>query len=105
MALAVLFHSTAVSSNSFSAPLRVDAAYTQTRVLVKGRGRRILLGLWFLTFVLVPQPVLTTSTHEIAWPQGDQFPGGGLRSKAISPATKWLSLPFDTPECELGLTD
>ena len=29
-------------------------------------------------FVLVSKPVLTTSTHEIAWPQGDQFLVGGM---------------------------
>ena len=30
-----------------------------------------------LTFVLVSQPVLTTSTYVVAWPQGDQILGGG----------------------------
>ena len=30
-----------------------------------------------LTFVLVSQPVLTTSTYVAAWPQGDQILGGG----------------------------
>ena len=28
---------------------------------------------WLLTFVLVSQPVLTTSTYVVAWPQGDQL--------------------------------
>ena len=51
-----------------------------------------------LTFVLVPQPVLTTSTYVVAWPQGDQFLGGGPWHKANLPATHWLSLPFYTPE-------
>ena len=51
-----------------------------------------------LTFVLVPQPVLTTSTHVVAWPQGDQLLGGGPWHKANLPATHWLSLPFYTPE-------
>ena len=32
----------------------------------------------FFTFVLVSQPVLTTSTYVVAWPQGDQFLGGGM---------------------------
>ena len=26
----------------------------------------------------IPQPVLTTSTYAAAWPQGDQFLGGGM---------------------------
>ena len=30
-----------------------------------------------LTFVLVSQPVLTTSTHVVAWPHGDQVLSGG----------------------------
>ena len=33
----------------------------------------------FLNFALVLQPVLTTSTQVVAWPQGDQFLGGGLK--------------------------
>ena len=39
----------------------------------------------------------TTSTDEVAWPQGDQLLGGGLQRKAVFPATQWLSLPFDIP--------
>ena len=31
-----------------------------------------------ITFVLVPQPVLTTSTYVVAWPQGEKFLGGDL---------------------------
>ena len=51
-----------------------------------------------MAFVLVPQPVLTTSTYVVAWPQGDQLLGGGPWHKANLPATHWLSLPFYTPE-------
>jgi hypothetical protein len=51
-----------------------------------------------LTFVLVSQPVLTTSTYVVAWPQGDQLLGGGPWHKANLSATHWLSLPFYTPE-------
>ena len=45
------------------------------RELSAGRclGGRLLT----LTFVLVSQPVLTRSTHVVAWPQGDQILGGG----------------------------
>ena len=50
-----------------------------------------------LAFVLVPQSVLTTSTHVVAWPQGDQFLGGGAWHKAILPTTQWFSLPLHTP--------
>ena len=50
------------------------------------------------TFVVVPQPVLTTSTYVVAWPQGDQVPGGSPWHKAIPPTTQRLSLPFGTPE-------
>ena len=51
-----------------------------------------------LTFVLVSQPVLTTGTYVVAWPQGDRLLGGGPWHKANLPATHWLSLPFYTPE-------
>ena len=30
------------------------------------------------TFVLVPQPALTTSTYVVAWPQDDRFLSGDL---------------------------
>ena len=40
----------------------------------------------------------TTSTDEVAWPQGGQFLGGDPWHKAILPTTQWLSLPFYTPE-------
>ena len=43
----------------------------------------------------------TTSTDEVAWPQGtgrDQFLGGGPWHEAILLTALWLSLPFDTPE-------
>ena len=33
-------------------------------------------------------PVLTTSTYVVAWPQGDQFLGGGPWHKANLPATQ-----------------
>ena len=51
-----------------------------------------------LTFVSVPQPVLTTSTYVASWPQGDQFMGGAPWHKAIFLTAQWLSLPFDTPK-------
>ena len=40
-------------------------------------------------FVLVLQPILTTGTHVVAWPQGDQLLGGGPWHKANLPATQW----------------
>ena len=40
---------------------------------------RFLLRWSSLTFVLVSQPVLTTNTYVVAWPQGDQFLGGVVR--------------------------
>ena len=76
--------------------MRVGAAYTQTGVLAKGRAKGAAgeieelgreLGLagarppyqgGLLAFVLVPQPVLTTSTYVVPWPQSDQFLGGDL---------------------------
>ena len=41
-----------------------------------------------LTFVLVSQSVMTTSTYVVAWPQGDQLLGGGPWHKAISPTAQ-----------------
>ena len=49
-------------------------------------------------FALVPQPVFTSSTHVVAWPQGDQLLGGGAWHKADPPAANWLPLPFYAPE-------
>jgi len=66
--------------------MRVGAAYTQTGVLAKGRaegsaGEIEELGreLGLFDFCLSTSiPVLTTSTYVVAWPQGDQFLGGGM---------------------------
>ena len=66
---------------------RVGLAVAVLCVLVAGkRGLDVYEGLLVgeraltltLTFVLVSQPVLTTSTYVVAWPQSDQFLGGGM---------------------------
>ena len=70
-----------------------------------GGGARSEGGLGSFDFCLGTSiPVLTTSTHVAAWPQGDQLLGGGPWHKAmILPATHWLSLPFYIPEGALRL--
>ena len=47
----------------------------------------------FLTFVLVPQPVLTASTYGVAWPQGDQLLGRDLWHTAMAPNPMADELP------------
>ena len=62
---------------------------------------QVVLGCSLLTFdfcLSTSIPVLTTSTYVVAWPQGDQFLGGGPWHKANLPATHWRSLPLSTPE-------
>ena len=49
-------------------------------------------------FVLVPQPVLTTSTNAVAWPQGDQLLGGGpWHARARPKRRRILMLATDEP--------